>query len=61
MRNILNNPQNASELLEMTAGILLMLDSDGVCVEVKSPTNRAWLLQKDILKDKKIFQFKELI
>ena len=57
MRNILNNPQNASELLEMTAGILLMLNSDGVCVEIKSPTNRAWLLQKDILKDKKIFQF----
>ena len=57
MRNILNNPQNALELLDMTAGILLLLDSDGICVEVKSPTNRAWLLQEDILKDKKIFQF----
>lgn len=57
MRNILNNPQNALELLDMTAGILLLLDSDGICVEVKSPTNRAWLLQEDILKGKKIFQF----
>ena len=41
----------------MTAGILILLDKDGVCVEVKSPTNRAWLLQEEILKDKKIFQF----
>lgn len=57
MRDILNNPQNVSELLEMTAGILLLLDNNGVCVEIKSPTNRAWLLQKDILKDKQIFQF----
>ena len=57
MRNILNNPQNALELLDITAGILLLLDNDGTCVEVKSPTNRAWLLQEDILKGKKIFQF----
>ena len=57
MRNILNNIQNALELLDMTAGILILLDKDGVCVEVKSPTNRAWLLQEEILKDKKIFQF----
>jgi signal transduction histidine kinase len=57
MRNILNNPQNALELLDMTAGILLLLDNDGICVEIKSPSNRAWLLQEEILKDKKIFQF----
>ena len=57
MRNILNNPQNALELLDMTAGILLLLDNDGICVEVKSPSNRAWLLQEEILKEKKIFQF----
>ena len=57
MRNILNNPENAMELLDMTAGILLLFDKNGVCVEVKSPTNRAWFLHEDILKDKKIFQF----
>lgn len=57
MRNILNNPESAMELLDMTAGILLLLDKNGVCVEVKSPTNRAWFLHEDILKDKKIFQF----
>ena len=57
MGNIFNNPQNALELLDITAGILILLDGDGVCIEVKSPMNRAWLLQEDILMGKKIFQF----
>lgn len=57
MGNILNNPENALELLDMTAGILILLDNDGVCVEVKSPMNRAWLLQNEILKGEKLFQF----
>ena len=57
MGTIFNNPKNALELLDLTAGILILLDGDGVCIEVKSPTNRAWLLQEDILIGKKIFQF----
>lgn len=57
MGNILNNPENALELLDITAGILILLDNDGVCVEVKSPMNRAWLLQNEILKGEKLFQF----
>ena len=57
MGTVFNNPQNALELLDLTAGILILLDGDGVCVEIKSPTNRAWLLQEDILIGKKIFQF----
>lgn len=57
MGNFLNNPQNAMELLDMTAGILILLDKDGVCVEVKSPMSRAWLLQDKILMGKKLFHF----
>ena len=57
MGNFFNNPKNALELLNMTAGILMLIDNDGVCVEIKSPTNRAWLLRKDILIGKRIFQF----
>ena len=57
MGNLFNNPNNALELLNMTAGILILIDTDGVCVEIKSPTNRAWLLQEDILIGKRIFQF----
>ena len=57
MENILKNSQNALELLEITAGILVLLDNEGVCLEVKCPSNRAWILHEDSLKGKKIFQF----
>ena len=57
MGNILNNPQNALELLDMTAGIFLLLDNDGVCREVKLPKTYAWFMQEDQLKGKKLHQF----
>ena len=57
MENILKNNQNALELLEITAGILVLLDNEGVCLEVKCPSNRAWILHEESLKGKKIFQF----
>ena len=57
MENILKNSQNALELLEITAGILVLLDHEGVCLEVKCPSNLAWSLQEESLKGKKIFQF----
>ena len=57
MENILKNSQNALELLEITAGILVLLDNEGVCLEVKCPSNRAWILHEESLKGKKIFQF----
>ena len=43
--------------MHWTCWIFILLDNDGVCVEVKSPMNRAWLLQNEILKGKKLFQF----
>lgn len=57
MENILKNNQNALELLEITAGILVLLDNEGVCLEVKCPSNLAWSLHEESLKGKKIFQF----
>ena len=39
MKSILNNPENAHELLDMTAGILMLLDKNGVCIDVMSPKN----------------------
>ena len=57
MGNILNNPQNALELLDMTAGIFLLLDKEGVCREVKLPKSYAWFLQEDQLKGKRLHQF----
>ena len=57
MGNILNNPQNALELLDMTAGIFLLLDQEGICREVKLPKSYAWFIQEDHLKGKRLHQF----
>ena len=57
MGNILNNPQTALELLDMTAGIFLLLDNEGVCREVKLPKTYAWFIQEDYLKGEKLHQF----
>ena len=57
MESILNNPNNARELLDMTAGILFLLDEKGVCIDIKSPTQQVWFLQADILKGKNLLMF----
>ena len=57
MGNILNNPQNALELLDMTAGIFLLLDQEGICREVKLPKSYAWFIQEDHMKGKRLHQF----
>lgn len=57
MGNILNNPQNALELLDMTAGIFLLLDQEGICREVKLPKSYAWFIQEGHLKGKRLHQF----
>ena len=57
MESILNNPNNARELLDMTAGILFLLDEKGVCIDIKSPTQQVWFLQADILKRKNLLMF----
>ena len=57
MESILNNPENALELLDMTAGILLLLDEKGVCIDIKSPAKQVWFLQEDILKGKNLLMY----
>ena len=50
MESILNNPANAQELLNMTAGTLFLLDKEGVCVDVMSTnrSNLSFFQEKDI-------------
>ena len=57
MESILNNPENAQELLGMTAGTLFLLDEKGVCIDIKSPTQNVCFLQADILKGKNLLMF----
>ena len=57
MESILNNPDNAREFLDMTAGILFLLDEKGVCIDIKSPTKQVWFLQEDILRGKNLLMY----
>ena len=57
MESILNNPDNARELLDMTAGTLFLLDEKGVCIDIKSPTKQVWFLQEDILRGKNLLMY----
>lgn len=34
MENILNNGNNAVQLLQMTAGTLILLDEQGICIDI---------------------------
>lgn len=56
MESILNNPQNTQHLLDMTAGTLLLLDKNAVCIDIMSPNDSAWFLQEDTLKGKNLFK-----
>ena len=56
MNSILNNPNNACELLEMTSGILLLLDEDGVCIDIKSTNQKKWYLQEDLFRGKNLLE-----
>lgn len=57
MESILNNPQNAHNLLSMTAGTLLLLDKDGVCVDYMPSKNAVWFFQENVWKGGNIFEF----
>ena len=56
MESILNNPKNTQHLLDMTAGTLLLLDKNAVCIDIMSPNDSAWFLQEDTLKGKNLFK-----
>lgn len=56
MNSILNNPNNACELLEMTSGILLLLDEDGVCIDIKSTNQKKWYLQENLFRGKNLLE-----
>jgi signal transduction histidine kinase len=56
MESILNNPKNTQHLLDMTAGTLLLLDKNAVCIDIMSPNDTAWFLQEDTLKGKNLFK-----
>ena len=56
MKNILKNPKNAERLLQMTSDAMLLLDEDGVCLEVSDYNARHWFLKEEYLVGKNVFR-----
>lgn len=53
-KSILNDPKNSQELLDMTAGILFLLDREGTCIDIMSSKNNVWFLQENVLKGRNL-------
>jgi signal transduction histidine kinase len=55
-KSILNDPKNSQELLDMTAGILFLLDKEGTCIDIMSSKNNVWFLQENVLKGRNLLR-----
>ena len=55
MDRTLHDASNAQRILKLTADTMLLIDRNGVCVDI-APYCDAWFLQEDILLGKNIFE-----
>ena len=56
MKNILKNAENAEKLLKLTSDTMILLDKDGVCVDIAVYNVDLWFLKEDELLGKNILQ-----
>lgn len=54
MQNILSDKKHSYDLLMKTAGTLLLLDEQGVCVDLLIKDNGLWFMKEEILRGKNI-------
>lgn len=55
MDRTLHDASNAQRILELTADTMLLVDRNGVCVDI-APQCDTWFLQEDVLLGKNIFK-----
>ena len=55
MDRTLHDANNAQRILKLTADTMLLVDRNGVCVDI-APYCDAWFLQEDVLLGKNIFE-----
>lgn len=55
MNRTLHNAGSAQRILRLTADTMLMIDREGVCVDIDTHSN-LWFLQEDILLGKNIVE-----
>ena len=56
MKNILKKAENAEKLLNLTSDTMILLDRDGVCVDIAVHNVNLWFLTEDQLLDKNLLQ-----
>lgn len=56
MRNILKQAENAERLLKLTSDTIILLDSNGVCVDIAINNVDLWFMKEERLLGKNIFQ-----
>ena len=54
MDRTLPNANNAQRILELTADTMLLIDRNGICVDIDSHCD-LWFLQEEVLLGKDIF------
>lgn len=48
MKNILKNAENAEKLLELTSDTMILLDRNGICVDIAVHNADLWFLKERI-------------
>lgn len=56
MKNILKQAENAERLLKQTSDTMILLDKDGICVDIAVYNINLWFLKEDRLLGKNLFQ-----
>lgn len=56
MRNILQNPENAEKLLKLTSDTMILLDKNGICVDIAVYHVDLWFIKEENLLGKNILQ-----
>ena len=52
MKNILKNAENAEKLLELTSDTMILLDRNGICVDIAVHNADLWFLKENQLLDR---------
>lgn len=60
MKNILRNPDNAERLLKLTSDTLILLDKDGICVDIAVYNVDFWFMKEEVLLGKNLFKLMPL-
>lgn len=56
MKNILKQAENAERLLKLTSDTMLLLNRDGICMDIAVHNVNLWFMKEEKLLGKNLFQ-----